>query len=104
MCYKIPSSFVLIHTLKNTSSCTFLELVDKKMKIEKKISTVYIDVSRSSILSSVAQFPEIFQYTQDKIEKKINSDKFFEDSVIKYFDVNIENESIHNQIIELLES
>lgn len=103
MCYKINSSFVLIHALKNADCCTFLELSNKKIKIEKEIPTVYIDITRSSILSSVAQFSEIFQYSQDKIGKRKDSDKFFEDSIVKYFDVDLENETTYNYIVEILE-
>lgn len=103
MCNIINSSFVLIHTLKSKDSCTVSELVKRKSEIENKFPSVFVDVSKKSILSSIGCFPEIFEIKNDKIEKRINSSSYFDDSIISYFDVNLEAH-LKNEVTKLLEA
>ena len=103
MCNIINSSFVLIHTLKSKNSCTVSELVKRKSEIEEKFPSVFVDVSKKSIWSSIGCFPEIFEIKNDKIEKRINATSYFEDPVISYFDVNLETR-LKMEVTKLLEA
>ena len=102
MCHKIESNFILIHHLKNRNSCSIVDLVHKKIQIENTIPSVFIDVSKSSILSSVSSYPEIFSWQNNKVIKNENSNDFFEEPLIHYFDVDL-NEEVKNKITALLE-
>jgi hypothetical protein len=101
MYYKIEVSFILIHFLKNQTDCTVSDLVQKKMMIEKEIPSVYIDISRNSILHSIYYFPEIFELRNDRIAKRKDSSKFFEEPLIEYFNVDVDI-SVRSKIINLL--
>lgn len=102
MCYKIESTFALIHQLKNNSSCTIKELVIKKNLIEKKIPSVYVDVSKRSILNSVTSFPEIFYWKNNQIKRRKKSNDYFNSPLIDFFDNDI-GESIKSKITEIFE-
>lgn len=90
-----------MHVLKSQDYCTIQNLVEVKKKIESKIPSVYIDVSRRTVLNSIESFPEIFDFSENKIQKKQDSDVFFEDSVIDYFDFDLED-SIKTRVTSLL--
>jgi hypothetical protein len=90
MCHKIESSYVLIHQLKHRNSCTIKDLVQKKTLIEETFPSIFIDVSKKSILSSVNCFPEVFSWENDEIHKKKDSNEYFNTPIIDYFDSNIE--------------
>jgi hypothetical protein len=102
MCHKIESNFVLIHHLKNRQSCSIVDLVNKKNQIENKIPSVFIDVSKNSILSSISSYPEIFSWQNNNVVKKENSNDFFEEPLINFFDTDL-NEDVKNKITALLE-
>lgn len=101
MCYKIEASFILIHILKTRKYCTIYELVEKKFLIEREIPSVFIDVARSSILSYIAYYPEIFEIDDDRISKKESASAFFSEPLINFFDLGIDN-SIKSKITVLL--
>lgn len=101
MCQKIESSFVLIHQLKNRKSCTIKDLVHKKTLIEKKIPSVFVDVSKKSVLSSVNCFPEIFRWENNSIHRNENSNDYFKEPLINYFNSNVES-SIKIEIENIL--
>lgn len=101
MCYKIEASFMLIHFLKTRENCTIYELVEKKFLIEKEMPSVFIDVARSSILSYIAYYPEIFEINDDKISKKESASLYFNEPLINYFDLGIER-SLKSRITVLL--
>lgn len=103
MCYKIDASFILIHFLKIHQHCTIGEIVKKKFEIEEEIPSVFIDVSRNSILSTVEYFCEIFEFRDNKIIKKNNTEIFFHESVLEYFNHIGVEEEIRKKIIRLLE-
>lgn len=103
MCYKINSSFILIYVLKNVDSCTFLDLVNLKIEIERQMQSLYIDVTRDSVLSSIAQFPEIFRLSLDRIEKAQNSQRFFNESVMDYFNDLTGNKEMRKHLVEIIE-
>lgn len=103
MCYKIDASFVLIHLLKKDNWCTISQLVKKKNMIENKIPSVFVDVSKDAVLSSIEYYPEIFEFKDDRICKRKNSEEFFNESVIPYFSLGVED-SIKCQISSLLEN
>jgi len=101
MCNIVEASFILIHTLKNRSFCTIYDLVEKKYAIEKSIPSVYIDVSKNAIHSCVAHFPKIFEIDDDRIIKKDDASRFFNEPLIRYFDIDIDP-SLKTQITGLL--
>jgi len=104
MCYKIDASFILIHFLRIHQYCTIGEIVKKKFIIEEEIPSVFIDVSRSSILSTVERFCEIFEFKDNKIIKKESAGIFFDEDVLSYFNHIGTEEGIRRKIIELLEN
>lgn len=91
MCYKVDASFVIMHLLKTKKDCTIKELVIKKYMIEEEIPSVFIDVSKQAVLNSVECYPEILEFCDDKISKKEGSLQFFEESVINYFDFDMDD-------------
>lgn len=102
MCHKIESNFILIHHLKNRQSCSIIDLVNKKNQIEKSIPSVFIDVSKSSVLSSVSSYPEIFSWSDNQVIKKEDSSDFFKEPLISYFDTDL-TEDVKNEITAILE-
>ena len=103
MCYKIESTFALIHYLKNKKSCTVKDIFEKKRMIEKKISSVYIDVSRRAILQSISSYPKIFTWNDGHIEKHCSASHYFKAPYIHCFDCNVDAD-IQTQIATLLEN
>ena len=85
MCYKIESPFVLIHALKVRESCSIAEIVAIKRNVEEKISSVYLDVSRNSILETISSYPEIFSWEDERIKKKDSADDYFQDDIVVFF-------------------
>ncbi len=102
MFYKVEASFILAHLLKTNSYCTISKLVKVKNAIEESIPSVFVDVSRSSILCSIESFPEIFELRDNKILRKESSSVFFEESVIEYFDFGLKD-SIKAEMASFLE-
>ena len=102
MCYKIESSFALIHHLKTNKSCSIKEIVAKKYKIEKNIPSVFVDVSKNSILQTVSVYPEIFIWEDNRIKRKDTADKYFNSPIIDFFNDNID-ESIKSEVIKYFE-
>jgi delta-aminolevulinic acid dehydratase/porphobilinogen synthase len=103
MCYKIDSTFVLIHHLRTKKSCTIREIVARKTQIEKAIPSVFIDVSRRSILQTISSYPEIFEWENEQIIKRDSASEYFESPVIDYFNINVEK-CIRPEVIALLET
>ena len=101
MCKVIESNYILIHQLKDRSSCSINDLVHKKEIIERNIPSVYIDVSKNSILNTVSNYPEIFSWVDNKITRKEDSNEYFLEPLINYFDINI-SEPIKEQITSIL--
>ena len=101
MCCKIETSFILFSFLKKRENCTVYDLVEKKYLIEKKIPSVFIDVSMSSILSCIAYYPDIFEIDDDKIHKKNSESSFFDEPLLNYFEFGVDN-SIKSRIKSLL--
>jgi hypothetical protein len=101
MIYKFEAPFVLIHALKNRESCSILDLVKIKDKVEDKLSSVYLDVTKDSILDTVSSYPEIFYRdgVDEPIKKRQGSDKFFTDKIIVCFN----NTDMDNNSPEMLE-
>ncbi|NLO01514.1 MAG: hypothetical protein GX126_04220 [Bacteroidales bacterium] len=102
MCHKIESNFILVHHLKNKNFCTVYDLVQSKRTIEEKIPNVFVDVSRDSIFSSVSKHPQIFTWVDNKIHKTKNSDDYFNEPLIGYFDNDLKDE-IKDKITSILE-
>lgn len=102
MCHKIEASFIIMHLLKTKRFCTIGELVKKKYMIEKNIPSVFIDVSKSSVLNSVECYPEIFEFSDNQITKKKNSSRFFKKNVIEYFNFDLED-SIRRDVTKILD-
>jgi len=102
MCYKIEAAFMLIHRLKKDNSCTIGDLVDWKDEIETKYPSLFVDVSKSSILSFIFCFPEIFEFSDNRILKKENSEMYFKEPLIDYFNPQIA-ETDRIELIKLLE-
>ena len=104
MCYKIESSFVLIHFLKTKTSCTIKEMVAIKRKVEKELPSVYVDVSKNSILATISFYPEIFSWENDCIKRKQTAISFFQNDVIDYFsNTNIEK-LLEKKIIQFIDN
>jgi len=101
MCHKIESNFILIHLLKNKHSCTINDLVHLKRIIEKNLPDVFVDVSKHSVLDTVTSFPKIFKWNENKIIKSEDSDTYFTEPIIDYFDYDLEEE-LKQEIISLL--
>jgi len=99
MCYKIESSFALIHCLKDKESCSIKEIVALKRKIEKEIPSVYVDASRNSILETVSSYPEIFSWEENRIKRKETALEYFHTDAIDFFNNNIEK-SIEAKVIQ----
>jgi len=102
MCYKLESGFILVHSLKRTTHCTITELVNKKSIIEKEFPSVFVDVSKSSVLNSVFSFPEIFSWDNEKVQKSLDSADFYEKPLINYFNPEIDS-VLTDRIINILE-
>ncbi len=102
MCHKVESNFVLIHHLRNNSSCTISELVHVKRTIEEKLPNVFVDISKNSIMDSVSSFPNIFTWIDDKVVKSKDSNKYFIEPLIDYFDCELKAE-LKNELTALLE-
>jgi hypothetical protein len=103
MCYKIESSFILIHKLKNRVSCSISDIVNIKRSIENEIPSVYVDVSKNSILQAISCYPEIFEWEGDSITKKQTSTKFFTSPIIDFFS-DYTNRQIEPQVIKIIEA
>ena len=101
MCQVIDSDFILIQKLKKKDYCTVQELFYDKNKIESKVPSVFIDVSKTSIISTVFRFPYIFSWENDRVTKSQGSDSFFKEPFIDFFNGSIED-SIIIQIKEIL--
>ena len=101
MCYMIDANYVLIHKLMNKKSCTMGELFRDKCQIESQYNDVFLDVSKTSIDSSVYQFPEIFKCEGDVITKVEGSEKYFSEPLINYFNCSVEK-SYREPIAQLL--
>lgn len=102
MCHRIESPFILIHLLKKRRECTIKDLIIKKHKIEKKLPTVFVDITKREILNTIACYPEIFKLDINTIKKNEKSNDFFEEPLINYFDNNID-EKIKNEITQILD-
>lgn len=102
MCHKVESNFVLIHHLRNNYSCTISELVHVKRTIEEKLPNVFVDISKNSIMDSVSSFPKIFTWIDDKIVKSKDSNIYFNEPLIDYFDSGLQDE-LKKEITTLLE-
>lgn len=108
MCYKIESPFVLIHALKNRDSCSISDLFELKCKIEDALSSVYIDVTKKSILRTVLSYTDLFSLEDDVVTRVGNTDEYFKDAdkinVRGYFkNVDIEKE-LELKIINYIEN
>lgn len=90
MCHKVEADFILIRKLKNNNSCTVSQLVEDKNQIEELYPNLFVDVSKGSIYSSVCNHPRIFGLDGDKIIKAKDSDNFYKEPIINYFDNNLE--------------
>ena len=102
MCQVVEAEYILIHKLKNNSSCTISELVDSKSEIEAKIQDVFIDVSKRSVENSVYNFSNVFSYINNKIEKVDGSEEYFKSPLIDYFNCKV-NEKYRTEIEGILE-
>ena len=104
MCYKIESPFILIHYLKKKKTCSIKEMVAIKRRVEKKIPTVYVDVSKNSILETISFYPEIFSWEDNLIKRKETANAYFQNDIIDYFsNINIDK-SLEKEIIQCIES
>ena len=104
MCYKIEPSFVLIHVLKTKETCGISEMISIKRKVEKKLPAVYLDVSKNSILATVSSYPEIFSWRNGTIERKANTDDFFQGGVMNFFNNTNMNKKLESRLIQCIES
>lgn len=103
MCHKIESSFVLIHCLKKNEFCTIKEIVDIKRKVEKKIPSVYVDVSKNSILETISFYPEIFSWEDNLIKRREKAEEYFQNDVIEYFSNFDIDKVLEKKIIQCIE-
>jgi len=105
MCYKLESSFVLIHALRVRESYTIADIVAIKRKVEERISSVYLDVSRNSILETISSYPEIFSWENEHIKRKSSAFCYFEDDdAMAFFNNTDMSERLELQIIQCIES
>lgn len=93
---KIEAITFLINYFKNNpnkTKCCFRQLNKIKYKIEAYHSTVYIDISKVSILKCVSIYSHIFDIDLHKniIYKKENTEKYFKQPYLKYFNDDIPN-------------
>lgn len=102
MCQKIDSNFVLIHELRKRNTCSISDLVNKKHQIESKIPSVFVDVSKSSILSTIDNYPQIFTWIDNKISRLDSANQYFEEPLISFFDADLKN-SVKEEITTILE-
>jgi hypothetical protein len=102
MCYKIESSFALIHHLKDRESCTIKEIVEIKRKIERENPSVYVDVSKKSILETISSYPEIFCWVDNIIKRKETAQNYFDKNVIDYFNNDIDK-TLESSLIRYFE-
>ena len=99
MCYKIESSFALIHRLKYKESCTIKEIVTIKRRIEREVPSVYVDATKNSILETVSSYPEIFCWEENRIKRKKTALDYFNTDAIDFFNNNLEK-SIEAKVIQ----
>lgn len=104
MCYKIEPSFVLIHFLKTKVSCTIQEMVAIKRKVENELPSVYIDVSKKSILETISFYPEIFIWENNCIKRKQTAESYFKSDIIDYFSNTSIEKALETKIIQCIES
>jgi hypothetical protein len=102
MCQKIDSNFVLIHELRKRSTCSISDLVNKKHRIESQIPSVFVDVSKSSILSTIDSYPQIFTWVDNKIARLESAKQYFEEPLISFFDADLKN-NVKEEITTILE-
>lgn len=75
------------------------DLSDIKEQIEKELPSVYIDITRDSVFSAIACYPEIFGYNGTEILRKDTADEFFEEPVMDYFAIGIDK-TLRKQLVE----
>jgi len=104
MCYKLESSFVLIHALKERKSCSIAEIVEIKRKVEEKISSVYLDVSRNSIQETISCYPEIFRWEDELVKRKENADSYFQDDIMAFFNCPDMDKTLESEVVRYIKS
>lgn len=102
MCQVINSTFVLVHELKQRETCSIRDLVSLKSRIEKKHPTIFVDVSKQSLLGTVSCYPEVFSWEDTKIRKKDPNSRFFNDNFSSCFDNGLDK-SLKAQIIKVFD-
>lgn len=104
MCDKIESPFILIHALRDKQSLTMTDIVEIKRNIERENPSVYVDVSKSSILETISFYPEIFSWENNHIKRKETADNYFQDDVIGCFGSIDIDKSLESKIIQCIEN
>jgi hypothetical protein len=103
MCYEIDSEVILANVLRKRSECSLRELLELKNKIEKKLSSVYVDVTINSVLASIESHPRMFYWKNDRIHRVSASQReFFTVNYINtFFNTNL-NDKIRVPFEELI--
>jgi hypothetical protein len=100
----IDADFVLIHVLKRNPSTTLGKLVRIKEKLEEKHPELIVDISKASVYSSIAYYPDIFCWNdRNEIVACQNSSKFYSSPGIEKFNGRLELNTIKS-LIENIEN
>ena len=77
------------------------EIVKMKDKIEDALPSVYVDANYHSIVSYCRCYPKIFDFDGETVTRQKNSDLYFEEPTISYFNYDLDK-STTESIIQLL--
>lgn len=84
---EINADFIMVHLLRIKESITIGELVRMKEKIEKLYPDLFVDITKTSIFSTISIFPDIFSWNdKDEIVKSIHGEHFYDSPYIELFD------------------
>lgn len=78
MCREINTEFVLANMLITTRGSVSIRTLKKvRQEIERKVPSVFVDVTSDSITTVVESRPEMFRWADDEVDRAPNADKFF---------------------------
>ena len=83
MCTVIETPFVLANLFAHRSGPVSIKQLKKiRRDVEKAVTSVFVDVSTSSICSSIQLYPEMFRWEGEEVARVDGSDDWFEKSYI----------------------
>ena len=101
MCYEIGSEVILYNLFKKKDECSFTDLVSLKDKIEFQLPTVYVDVTRNSVFTTIETNPNMFYWENNKIHRKSEFNNLVSDYNIDHR-IKMDG-SLKNKFLSLLE-